>query len=290
MSATSRSGIGHPITMNRTLLSTIALLLTGSSIILAAHHAGSRADVRAREFPLSFPLTSPSSTPSPDAPAHPPPSPPDTATTGFHWRQLESSSYPEYIANLRSIGCPEQTIADIIRADVHALYEQQRSHLRHRSAESPAPRFGGDTDDVSASLARLTREEAAVLTTLLGAHAGKIMPEPGESPGEPAPSPPTATSAETAAQSEPLAGSGRLQPAADSRERPEMLRLLGSLIGRVAARLELDDAAIELLRMELEREIRDGADDTDAPGETSPPPLGAASDQAADDDAAPGGE
>ena len=42
----------------------------------------------------------------------------------FSWSQVESADYPTYIANLRSIGCPEQTIRDIIIADVNALYAQ----------------------------------------------------------------------------------------------------------------------------------------------------------------------
>ena len=32
----------------------------------------------------------------------------------FSWRDVESPDYPVYIANLRAIGCPEQTIRDII--------------------------------------------------------------------------------------------------------------------------------------------------------------------------------
>src|SRR5262249_596309 len=40
----------------------------------------------------------------------------------FHWRMLESADYEKYIANLRSVGCPEKTIRDIIVADVEKLY------------------------------------------------------------------------------------------------------------------------------------------------------------------------
>src|SRR6266850_7173947 len=43
----------------------------------------------------------------------------------FSWRELESSDYSTYIANLRDIGCPEQTIRDIIVADVNQLYAQK---------------------------------------------------------------------------------------------------------------------------------------------------------------------
>lgn len=43
------------------------------------------------------------------------------------WSHVESPDYPTYIANLRSIGCPEQTIRDIIIADVNALYAKRRA-------------------------------------------------------------------------------------------------------------------------------------------------------------------
>src|SRR5436190_24072996 len=43
----------------------------------------------------------------------------------FSWSEVESSDYPTYIANLRNIDCPEQTIRDIIIADVNALYARR---------------------------------------------------------------------------------------------------------------------------------------------------------------------
>lgn len=42
-------------------------------------------------------------------------------TNEFHWAQLESEDYRTYVARLRSIGCPEQTIRDIIIADLDKL-------------------------------------------------------------------------------------------------------------------------------------------------------------------------
>jgi len=45
----------------------------------------------------------------------------------FTWREVESDDYPTYVANLRDIGCPEQTIRDIIIADINALYTRRRA-------------------------------------------------------------------------------------------------------------------------------------------------------------------
>jgi hypothetical protein len=43
------------------------------------------------------------------------------------WSHVESADYATYIANLRNIGCPEQTIRDIIIADVNTLYARRRA-------------------------------------------------------------------------------------------------------------------------------------------------------------------
>ena len=45
----------------------------------------------------------------------------------FSWQEVESDDYPTYIKNLREIGCPEQTIRDIIIADVNALFARRRA-------------------------------------------------------------------------------------------------------------------------------------------------------------------
>jgi hypothetical protein len=48
----------------------------------------------------------------------------------FDWHQVESEDYQDYITNLRSIGCPEETIRDIIKADVDKLYESKLDELK----------------------------------------------------------------------------------------------------------------------------------------------------------------
>jgi hypothetical protein len=44
-----------------------------------------------------------------------------TVTNELRWAQLESEDYKTYIARLRAIGCPEQTIRDLIIADLDKL-------------------------------------------------------------------------------------------------------------------------------------------------------------------------
>jgi hypothetical protein len=56
-------------------------------------------------------------------------------TNGFHWGQLESEDYRTYIERLRAIGCPDQTIHDIIIADVDRLLAPQLHSLMPRRTE-----------------------------------------------------------------------------------------------------------------------------------------------------------
>src|SRR4026208_334683 len=45
-----------------------------------------------------------------------------TNTVQVDWNMVESDDYKKYIANLRSIGCPRDTVRDIIIADVNKLF------------------------------------------------------------------------------------------------------------------------------------------------------------------------
>src|SRR6266540_412681 len=74
---------------------------------------------------------------------------PTTATvesprSSFHWSQIEASDYPTYIANLRAIGCPEETIRDIVTADVASLFQESTADfLRPSVADHRSPAIGG---------------------------------------------------------------------------------------------------------------------------------------------------
>lgn len=48
----------------------------------------------------------------------------------FNWRTVETKDYRRYIANLRTDGCPEETIRDIFVADVNALFAERAKGLR----------------------------------------------------------------------------------------------------------------------------------------------------------------
>ena len=79
----------------------------------------------------------------------------------FSWSQVESGDYRTYIANLRTIGCPEPTIRDIISADVGNLY------ARRRAEELPANPDQWSAADTQKN-DQWERERRNLLTQLLG--------------------------------------------------------------------------------------------------------------------------
>lgn len=88
----------------------------------------------------------------------------------FSWQEIESTDYPTYIANLRDIGCPEQTIRDIIIADVNTLYARRRA-TEVITPEQQWWRTEVDTNVLAAASAKLREledERRALLVGLLG--------------------------------------------------------------------------------------------------------------------------
>lgn len=86
------------------------------------------------------------------------------------WSHVESPDYAVYVSNLRDIGCPEQTIRDIIIADVNALYAKRRA-TEVITPESEWWRSDPSPEVVklaSEKLVALDTERRALLTKLLG--------------------------------------------------------------------------------------------------------------------------
>ena len=88
----------------------------------------------------------------------------------FNWSQVESPDYPVYIARLREIGCPEETIRDIVIADVDKLYANKRLD-EVPTQEQEWWRSTPDTNLIATAAAKtqaLEQERRALLNTLLG--------------------------------------------------------------------------------------------------------------------------
>lgn len=96
---------------------------------------------------------------------------PSPATPGaFSWRSIESREYRQYIANLRNIGCPEQTVRDIIIADVANLYAAKKRSLAQARPYWSTPVLVTKTNEDTYAMgrARLAEEERRLIFDLLG--------------------------------------------------------------------------------------------------------------------------
>jgi hypothetical protein len=88
-------------------------------------------------------------------------------------RKVESDNYRSYIRNLRAIGCPEETIRDIIIADVDKLYARRLAPLHKPQEEFKFWKTGTGSGNESPEFYKAEREFAKekkeLLKQLLGA-------------------------------------------------------------------------------------------------------------------------
>lgn len=101
-----------------------------------------------------------------------------TRVEQLDWHSVESDDYATYVANLRRIGCPEDTIRDIITADVNQLFAARRRDLLPPPKDweywlNPADPLATENPsdearDREASLDALEAERRQMLASLLG--------------------------------------------------------------------------------------------------------------------------
>ncbi len=107
--------------LKTTAVTAIALAAVSIPIVLQ-YQANSR--LRQENLALRQQRPSPTGLASRSVP-RPPAAPASSPAKRFDWRTVESSDYRAYVANLRAIGCPEETLRDIIRADVKKLFDER---------------------------------------------------------------------------------------------------------------------------------------------------------------------
>ncbi len=88
----------------------------------------------------------------------------------FTWDQIESTNYVTFIKNLRAVGCPEQTIRDVIVSEVNRLYVHRRltevvypNYQWWRAEPDPAV-----VEAAAAKIEAIEAERRSVLAGLLG--------------------------------------------------------------------------------------------------------------------------
>ena len=108
----------HLLIVSLALIVSVTLNVVGGFFIFAGVQS-------VEELPLGQALPATDS-PLGQAAAHPQQVVTNTVVKQMTWETVEASSYLDYIDNLRRIGCPEETIRDIILADVNKLYKTKR--------------------------------------------------------------------------------------------------------------------------------------------------------------------
>src|SRR5688572_26868288 len=95
---------------------------------------------------------------------------PPATLKAFHWSQLESSDFHLYMANLRGIGCPEETVRDLVIAEINKLYAPKfaalMSQAQHYDYWKPSSRKSREA--LATQLQALRAEKGDLLKALLG--------------------------------------------------------------------------------------------------------------------------
>ena len=104
----------------------------------------------------------------------------------FHWRQIEDEDFKKYIQNLRDIGCPEETIRDLVKQDLDKVYDQRKADILSKSparkefwkSGNPSS-LGRPSASANSQMAQLDREKNEVLGELFNPSGLAAINRPG---------------------------------------------------------------------------------------------------------------
>jgi hypothetical protein len=88
----------------------------------------------------------------------------------FHWSQVESEDFRQYMANLRAMGCPESLIRDMVLVELEEVFRKRRSQIQRE----PVPPWAGRDrrqamqEEYNRRLHDLAEEQRTVTMELLG--------------------------------------------------------------------------------------------------------------------------
>ena len=94
-----------------------------------------------------------------------------TTNAPFHWSALESPDYAVYAANLRTVGCPERTLRDILLPDIEKLYNERERALDETAEDTfwqTADQRDARQRQRDAKARALNLEKRALIQRLLG--------------------------------------------------------------------------------------------------------------------------
>ena len=97
------------------------------------------------------------------------------------FKQIYSSNLKEFASNLRAIGCPEETVKDILVAEVKSQFKAREETVRPKPADCVPLMWAPTTSEARLlkrrlEAAKLAREKAALLSEALGYYVPVDMP------------------------------------------------------------------------------------------------------------------
>ena len=107
---------------------------------------------------------------------------PAASTPSTPFAKVYVNDPKRFAANLRAIGCPEQTIKDILEADIHQRFHEREEALRPKPADHVPFMWSAGTAERRLTerrqqAAALAREESVLLSDTLGREASVSMPQ-----------------------------------------------------------------------------------------------------------------
>jgi hypothetical protein len=158
----------------------IILGLIGLNLVLAAGLAITVAQHASRKTDAIPAVGSPSTTQIAETGQPKPGIPVNTSESARDaiWKALVSTNLKKYAANLRRVGCPEDTIQEIMLAEVNRLYAAREKALKARPEDLSPWEAGaqGNRRDAESKLRQLLAEKRNLLKELTGVDPGISMP------------------------------------------------------------------------------------------------------------------
>jgi hypothetical protein len=97
---------------------------------------------------------------------------------GAIWEKIDSGDFKQFVKNLRATGCPEQTIRDIVVAELREEFNQRRAEALMRE---PIPYWEGGygvDEDQLPELGSISTQEHEMATDLLGKEGSRGLSHP----------------------------------------------------------------------------------------------------------------
>jgi hypothetical protein len=100
------------------------------------------------------------------------------------WKSVESPDYAAYVANLRGLGCPEETIRDIVISDLRKLYAEKTRALNpalkpDKFWEPPLAYHDPAMLEFRSQTSAIEKEKSALIRSLLGISLEDYMARTG---------------------------------------------------------------------------------------------------------------